>query len=147
MDQRELSEICYGLALKAHEAGEDISGMFEPDKFVEPYNTGLADMAKKSKIELKAEVGFEAIRTAEYAAEGMDLKDAAEYARDLSSAAVYAEVGRKLIKIGKNLKEGKNGSADKILRLAASLDKGQSGFVTMADIQELDESDIWAPAY
>ena len=65
MDQRELSEICYGLALKAKEAGDDISGMFEPEKFAEPYDTGFVDMAKRSMIEMKAEVGFEAIRAAQ----------------------------------------------------------------------------------
>ena len=147
MDQRELSEICYGLALKAKETGDDISGMFEPEKFVEPFDTAFIDMNKRSMIELKAEVGFEAIRAAQFASEGIPINEAAEYARALSTQYVYNTVGQKLAKIGKNLQAGRNDDPDKILRLAAELDKGQSGFVTMADVAELDESDIWVPAY
>jgi len=147
MDQRQFSEICYGLALKAKQADEDISGMFEPDTFVPPYNTALSGMDKKSMIELKADVGFDAIRAAEYAAEGIEIREAAEYARELAAKSVYADVGKKLIKIGKSLEAGKNGSTDQILRLASQLDKGESGFVTMDTVAELDESDIWASSH
>lgn len=147
MDQRELSEICYGIALKAKEVGDDISGMFEPDKFAPPYNTGFIDFDKRSMIEIKAEVGMDAVRAAIFAAEDISVREAAEYARELSTKSNYAKVGGRLVKIGKGLQAGKNGSADEILRLASQLDKGESGFITMDNIQALDEGDIWVPAY
>ena len=147
MNQLELSELCMGIVIKAKKEGLDLSGMFEPDTLSEPYNIALLDVPNMSMIELKGTYGFDAIGAAEAASALVDIEEASDYAAALAKSAVYADVGRDLSRIGKKLISGENGDTDKILRLAAKLDKGESGFVTMANIQKLDESDIWTPSH
>ena len=142
MDQRSASEVCYGLILK----GAD-PGIFNPSNFSEPYNSAHSDAAKLSLAELKAKHGFDAIRAAEYAAEGEDIDSAAEWARTLEKLAVRTHVGHRLVKYGKRLLQGENGVGDDILSLAAKLDQGAAGFVSMADIKALSAEETWVPSY
>ena len=142
MDQRSASEVCFGLVIKGADAN-----IFNPSDFVAPYNTALSDVGRMDRAELKATHGFDAIRAAEYAAEDESISEAASWATTLGKLAVYANVGNKLSRIGKRLQEGENGAGDEILSLAAQLDKGQSGFVTMADVKALSHEETWVPSY
>ena len=147
MDHQAVSELGFGLVLKAKEAGDDISGIFSPDSFVEPYNFALKEVPNMDMAELKATFGFDAMRAAEYAAEEESIDSAVEWAKALEKVASYTDIGHKVIRIGKKLVEGRNGDGDALLSLAAKLDKGQSGFVSMADVDDLDPSEIYRPSF
>ena len=140
MNQRAASEVCFGLVLK----GAD-KGMFNAEHFVDPYNTALQDVGDMELVELKATHGYDAIRAAEYAAEEVPISEAAPYIRLLETAAVRADVGKQLSRISKKLLNGENGEADTLLLLASKLDKGETGFTNMADVQILAENEIWVP--
>lgn|SRR3990167_292401 len=140
MNQRRTSEVCFGLVLKGAEPG-----VFNPEHFSEPYNSALQDVGRMGLPELKANHGFDAMRTAELAAEGISIDEAADWARLLQTRAVQADVGKRLVRIGEKLKEGEGEDSNKILQLASQLDRGESGFVSMADVALLREDEIWAP--
>ncbi len=147
LNQREASEISFGLVLKAKEAGDDISGMFNPESFAEPYNRALKDVPKMEMQELKATHGFDAMRSAEYAAEDEDVDTASKWAVLLERLANYTGVGKKLVRIGNRLQEGQNNTGGELLTLAAQLDKGESGFVSLDSIKALSLDEVYVPSY
>jgi replicative DNA helicase len=122
-------------------------GIFNPSNFSEPYNAAHGDVSRLSLAELKAKHGFDAVRAAEYAAEDESIDSAAEWARTLEKLAVRTHVGNRLVKYGKRLIQGDNGVGDDLLSLAAKLDKGETGFTTMADIKALTAEETWIPSY
>ena len=142
MDQRSATEVCFGLILKGADAG-----IFNPEHMSEPYNAAHGDANSLSMAELKAKHGFDAIRAAEYAAEDEDITSASEWARTLEKLAVRTYGGTRLVKFGKRLVQGENGIGNDLLSLAAKLDKGETGFITMADIKALAPEEVWVPSY
>ena len=147
MDHKACSEVAFGLVLKAKDGGEDISKMFNPESMTEPYNFALKDIRSMDWTELKAMHGFSAMNAARYAAEEESLDDAVEWSKMLDKVATYTEVGHKVIRMGKRLVDGQNGRGDELLSLASRLDKGQSGFVSLADVEDLNPDEIYRPSF
>ncbi len=118
-----------------------------PESMTEPYNFALKDVASMDWTEMKATHGFSAMNAARNAAADEDLEDIVEWAKMLDKVATYTEVGNKVIRIGKRLVEGRNGRGDELLSLAARLDKGESGFISLADVEDLDPATIYRPSF
>ncbi len=147
MDHVAISEICFGLILKAKVQGDHIAGIFNAESFTDPYNFAVKEASKMEVPELKATFGNSAMNAAVYAAEEESIDDATAWSKQLDKIATYTDVGQKIIRIGKTLVAGKNGKGDELLTLAARLDRGQSGFVGLDQVNTLNPDEIYIPSY
>jgi replicative DNA helicase len=142
LNQREASEVVFGGVL----TGDINAGSINPEWLTQPYNRAIIDVADgmMDPTELMAKFDHESISVALEAAEAVDFIKF-DWPRHLRDVAVRYRAGSELEKIGKHLKQGRNELSDQILKVASDIDKGQSSFVRMSEVEPLEEA--WVPSY
>src|SRR3990167_5606754 len=142
MNVREASEIVFGGCL----AGSIDPKSINPEWLVAPYSRAIMDLINgdDDPILLMSKYDYGSIAAAQAAAETVDYLKF-NWSTHLRDVAVRAQVGDKLERIAKRLKQGENEQHDQILVAAADLDRGHSTFVRMSEVEPLKEA--WVPSY
>ena len=142
MNQREASEVVFGGCL----SGALRPGAVNPEWLTPPYNRAIMDLVngQDDPTELMAKFDHGSIAAAQSAAETVDYLKF-DWIKHLRDVAVRAQVGDKLERIARRLKQGENEQHDQILLAAADLDRGHSTFVRMSEVEPLKEA--WVPSY
>ena len=142
MNQREVSEVAIGGVL----AGELNAGALNPEWLTPPYARMIIDIAEglTDPTELMAKYDHTSVDAALEAAEAVDFIKF-DWVKHLRDVAVRYQAGTELEKVAKHLKQGRNELSDQILKIASDIDKGQSSFVRMSEVEPLEEA--WIPSY
>ena len=142
MNQREASEVVFGGCL----SGVLKPGAVNPEWLTPPYNRAIMDLVngQDDPTELMAKYDHGSIAAAQSAAETVDYLRF-DWVKHLRDVAVRAQVGDKLERIARRLKQGENEQHDEILVAAADLDRGHSTFVRMSEVEPLKEA--WVPSF
>ena len=142
LNQREASEVVFGGCL----SGAIKPGAVNPDWLSPPYNRAIMDLVNglDDPTELMAKFDHGSIAAAQSAAETVDYLKL-DWVKHLRDVAVRYQVGDKLERISKRLKQGENEQHDQILLAAADLDRGHSTFVRMSEVEPLKEA--WIPSF
>lgn len=141
MDKLQASQIVFGLCM-LDKLSKDV---VPANELAAPYHRAIKRIGEYDKVQLMAEFGTDNIRSAEYAAEEIPSDEATKWVDLLHESAVRDEVGRQLERISRKLRAGENGSGDKLLELAAQLDRKTTDVRTMKDVEIPDT--LWVPSY
>src|SRR3990167_4241572 len=142
MNVRECSEVVFGGCL----SGVLKPGAVNPEWLTPPYNRAIMDLVngQDDPTELMAKYDHGSIAAAQSAAETVDYLKF-DWVKHLRDVAVRYQVGDKLERISKRLKQGENSQHEERRGAAADWDRGHSTWVRRSEGEPLTEA--WVPSY